>query len=234
MQSMGERRWAGNRFREIQEELQTVFSGRVRWADSLLPPLIFLIVNTIFGFQAALWGSLGIALLFVGFRLARRQPLRYALGGLGGVLFAVIVARYVGRAEGYFLPGIVSGVFTSLLCLVSVALRRPLVAWTSFITRRWPLDWYWHPQVRPAYSEVTLSWAFFFALRTLLQYGLFQDQAAGALGLFQLISGWPAIILLLVVSYLYGMWRLGSLGGPSVEEYKAGSEPPWLGQKRGF
>lgn len=231
---MGERSQARSRFREIREELQTVFSGRIRLVDSLLPPLIFLIVNTIFGFQAALWGSLGIALLFVGFRLARRQPLLYALGGLGGVLLAVILARFVGSAEGYFLPGIVSGVFTTLLCLVSVALRRPLVAWTSYITRRWPLDWYWHSKVRPAYSEVTLAWALFFALRTLFQFGLFQDQAAGALGLFQLISGWPAIILLLLASYLYGIWRLGSLGGPSVEEFKAGAEPPWQGQSRGF
>jgi hypothetical protein len=231
---MGERSPDRNRFDEIRGELQTVFSGRVRWADSLLPPLIFLIVNTIFGFQAALWGSLGIALLFVGFRLARRQPLRYALGGLGGVLLAVIVARFVGSAEGYFLPGIVTGVLTSLLSLVSVALRRPLAAWTSFITRRWPLDWYWHPKVRPAYSEVTLAWALFFALRASLQFGLFQDQAAGVLGLFQLISGWPAIILLLIISYLYGVWRLESLRGPSVEEFKAGSEPPWQGQNRGF
>jgi hypothetical protein len=231
---MGEKRQAGNRFGEIWEELQTVFSGRVRWTDALLPPLFFLIVNAIFSFQIALWGSLGIALLFVGFRLFRRQPLRYALGGLGGVLLATIVARFVGSAEGYFLPGIVSGVLTSLLCLVSVAVRRPLVAWTSYITRRWPIDWYWHPQVRPAYSEVTLAWAIFFALRTLLQFGLFQDQAAGALGLFQLISGWPAIILLLVASYLYGIWRLGRLGGPSVEEFKAYAEPPWQGQTRGF
>ena len=231
---MGEQRQARNRFGEVWEELQTVFSGRVRWADSLLPPLIFLVLNTILGFQVALWGSLGIALLFVGFRLVRRQSLRYALGGLGGVILAVTVARFVGSAEGYFLPGIVSGVLTSLLCLVSVALRRPLAAWTSFFTRRWPLDWYWHPQVRPAYSEVTLAWALFFALRTLLQFGLFQDQAADILGLFQLISGWPAIILLLVASYLYGVWRLGSLDGPSVEEFKAGSEPPWQGQNRGF
>lgn len=234
MQSMDKRRQARNRFREIWEELHTVFSGRVRWADSLLPPLIFLILNMIFGFQVALWGSLGMALLFVGFRLARRKPLRYALGGLGGLIVAVTVARFVGSAEGYFLPGIVSGVFTSLLCLVSVVLHRPLVAWTSFLTRRWPLDWYWHPQVRPAYNEVTLAWTLFFVLRTLLQFGLFQGQAANALGLFQFISGWPAIIVLLVASYLYGVWRLGRLGGPSVEEYKAGSKPPWQGQKRGF
>lgn len=231
---MGEWRQAGNRFGEILDELQTVFAGRVRWADSLLPPLIFLILNTIFGFEFALWGSLGTALLFVGLRLLRGQPLRYAVGGLGSVVLAVIVARFVSGAAGYFIPGMVTGIFTSFLCLVSVIVRRPLVAWTSYFSRRWPLSWYWHPHVRPAYSEVTLAWALFFSLRTLLQFQLFQDQEAATLGLLQLISGWPAIILLLVASYLYGVWRLGHLGGPSVEEFKEESEPPWQGQKRGF
>ena len=231
---MGEHHRTGSRWAEIWEELQTVFLGRGGWVDALLPPLIFIILNTIFGFEVALWGSLGIALLILGFRLVRRQPLRYALGGFGGVILAVIVARFIGSAEGYFLPGIITGVITTVLCLVSVAVRRPLVAWTSYLTRRWPLNWYWHPQVRPAYSEVTLAWAIFFALRTLLQFELFQDQAAGLLGLFQLISGWPALIILLVASYLYGIWRLGNLDGPSVEEFKAGTEPPWQGQKRGF
>ena len=31
-----------------------------------------------------------------------------------------------------------------------------------------------------------------------------------------------------------GLWRLGNLGGPSVEEFKNGAPPPWQGQQRGF
>jgi hypothetical protein len=38
----------------------------------------------------------------------------------------------------------------------------------------------------------------------------------------------------LIASYLYGTWRLRNLGGPSVEEFKSGAEPPWEGQQRGF
>ena len=53
-------------------------------------------------------------------------------------------------------------------------------------------------------------------------------------GYVQLLTGWPATILLLIASYLYGTWRLRKLGGPSVEEFKAGTEPPWEGQQRGF
>lgn len=54
------------------------------------------------------------------------------------------------------------------------------------------------------------------------------------LALLNLLTGWPAIVLLLIVTYVYGIWRLQNLGGPSVEEFKAGAPPPWQGQKKGF
>ena len=225
---------ANSRFQEIKGELQSVLTGRGNWLDTILPPLFFILLNAIFGFNYAVWGALGIAVLFAIYRLIKRQPVRYALGGLGAVLLAVIIASLTGRAEAYFLPGIIIGLITVISCAVSLILKRPLVAFTSYFTRRWPLDWYWHPRVRPAYSEVTLAWAIFFGLRTFLQFELFQDQAASSLGIFQILSGWPATILLLIASYLYGLWRLGNLAGPSVEEFKQGTPPPWEGQKRGF
>jgi hypothetical protein len=106
--------------------------------------------------------------------------------------------------------------------------------WTSHLARGWPLAWYRHPKVRPAYSEVTWLWAFFFAIRLLLQSALFQGAAPELLAVVNVALGWPATIVLLVVSYLYGNWRLRNLSGPSVEEFKQGAEPPWTGQQRGF
>ena len=223
-----------DKVRELVEEFRLVFTGRSNLADSIVPPVIFLIVNALLGFQVAMWGSLAVALLITVFRLSRRQPLRYAFGGVGAVVLAILVAQLLGRAEGYFLPGIMTGGLTVVGCLVSVVAGRPLVAWTSYVARRWPLDWYWHPKVRPAYNEVTLAWAVFFAVRLGLQWSLFQEQAAGLLAVIQVVTGWPATIALLVISYLYGTWRLRHLKGPSVEEFKAGAEPPWTGQRRGF
>jgi hypothetical protein len=222
------------KFREIFEELNSVVLSRGGWADSLIPPVIFLILNALAGFEAALLGSLGIALLIAIYRLIKRQRVRYVLGGVAGVALAGLVARLVGGAEGYFLPGIVTSLVTTILCFTSIAFKKPLAAWTSSITRRWPRDWYWHPRVRPAYSEVTLAWGIFFASRTLLQFLLFQEQQTSTLGLVQLLTGWPALLIILVLSYLYGLWRLQNLQGPSVEEFLSGSEPPWEGQKRGF
>lgn len=223
-----------DKFREILEELRMVLAGRSSFLDSLLPPLFFVLLNLIWGVQVAIWASLGLAVLIAIYRLFRRQSLLYALGGAGGVAIAAGVAYLLGRAEGFFLPTIISGAVTVLLCLVSVLAGRPIVAFTSFIARRWPLNWYWHPKVRPAYSEVTWFWVLFFGLRLLLQFSLFQGEAANLLGIVQFLTGWPATIILLIVSYLYGTWRLRNLGGPSVEEFKSGAEPPWEGQQRGF
>jgi hypothetical protein len=222
------------KLREILEELRLVLAGRSSLLDSLLPPLLFVALNALVDMQVAIWGSLGLTVVIALIRLIRGQSLLFALGGVGGVVFAVLIVQLLGRAEGYFLPGIISGGFTLLICLLSVIVGRPIVAWTSYITRRWPLDWYWHPRVRPAYSEVTWLWVAFFGLRLFLQFNLFQQEATGLLAVVQLATGWPATIVLLVISYLYGTWRLRNLGGPSVEEFQAGTEPPWEGQRRGF
>lgn len=223
------------KLKELQEEFKLVLSGRgLRLLDSFLPLLVFLVANPLFGVNTALWGSLGVAAFFAIYRIARKESLVYSLGGLGGVLLAAVFVNLSGSGTGFFLPGLISGGITVILCVVTVAINRPIVALTSFIARRWPLDWYWHPRVLPVYNEVTIAWAVAFSARLTLEYWLFQQEAVGALGTARILLGWPFTVALLVASYLYGLWRLDRLRGPSVEEFKAGKEPPWEGQKRGF
>ena len=223
-----------SKWHELLEEIRTVFTGLNSFFDAILPPIIFLLINGLVGFQAAMWSALilsaGIAIL----RIVRKQSLTYALAGVGSVAVAIGLARYLGKSEGFFLPGLISGSMTLLLTILSLVIRRPMVAWTSYIARRWPLDWYWHPQVRPAYSEVTFAWVIFFTARLLLQFSLFENQNINSLALTNFVTGWPATILLLIFSYLYGTWRLAQLSGPSVEEYRNNVPPPWQSQRRGF
>lgn len=219
---------------ELIDEFRVVVLRRSNIVDAILPPLVFVVLNALVGFQAAAWGALGLAALLTGVRIATGRPLGYALGGLGATALAILAARLLDQAEGFFLPSLITGGLTALACAASVLVRRPLVALTSHLVRRWPLEWYWHPGVRPAYTEVTLLWAVYFALRLAFQWILFQEVEAGFLGLMNVILGWPATIVLLVLSYLYGTWRLQSLSGPSVEEFERGTAPPWEGQQRGF
>ncbi|MBE0669905.1 MAG: DUF3159 domain-containing protein [Anaerolineales bacterium] len=223
------------KLQELGEELRGVFSGRgARLLDSFLPPVVFLLVNSLSNVNLALWAALGISGVFAAYRIMQKENLTYALGGLGGTLLAALFVKLSGSGAGFFLPGFFSGAATVILCVVSVAFNRPLVAWSSYITRRWALNWYWHPQVLPAYNEVTILWAVAFAARLTFEFWLYQQDALGALGTVRILLGWPFIVVLLIVSYIYGLWRLAKLQGPSVDEFKAGKAPPWEGQKRGF
>lgn len=188
-----------SRLREVQEELMGVLAGRgARLIDSFLPLLIFLVLNPIFGVNAALGGSLVVAGLFAIIRILKKESLVYALGGLGGVLLAGIFVKLSGSESGFFLPGLISGAITITLCTISVVINRPLIAWTSFITRRWPLNWYWHPTVLPAYNEATIIWAVAFSARLALEFWLFQQEAVNALGITKIILGWPFILIVRV------------------------------------
>jgi hypothetical protein len=220
--------------RELLDEFRALLAGRNSFLDAILPPVVFLLRNSFVNFNAAMWGSLILSVIFAVIRLSKKQSLIYALGGVGSVLLAMTVVWFFGKSEGFFIPGLVSGGATVLITLLSLIIRRPMMAWTSYLARRWPLDWYWHPQVLPAYSEVTFAWGVFFAAKFFLQFLLFQNADTDMLAVSTLITGWPATTLLLIFTYLYGTWRLGNLAGPSVDEFRAGSPAPWKSQQRGF
>lgn len=221
-------------WQELSDEFNSVVLERGGVLDAVLPPVLFVVVQALWSFQAAMASALGAALLLGVVRLVRGHSVLYALGGAGGVLLAIGLTLLFGGEESYFLPSLLTSGLTGFLCFASVVARRPLVAWTSFIARRWPKEWYWHPNVRPAYAEVTVLWGIYFLARLATQWSFYQGAEAGRLAWLNLILGWPATVLLLIVSYLYGTWRLRNLGGPSVEEFIAGDEPPWEGQRRGF
>lgn len=222
-----------DKVRELLEEFRSV-TGKVGLLDTILPPVLFLLLNGFAGFTAAMIGAMGLSVLIAVLRLRRGQSLVYALGGMGSVGLAIALALLLGRSEGFFLPGIVNGGLTVALALVSLLIHKPIVAWTSYLARRWPLEWYWHDRVRPAYTEVTVAWLIFFAAKLFWQVTLFQNKNVGELAFVNALTGWPATIALLIVSYLYGTWRLARLGGPSVEEFRNHTPPPWQGQRRGF
>jgi len=220
---------------ELLDETRTVLQGRgSAILDSILPSTVYLLLRAAAGDGAGLIGAACAAAGLLVVRFLRRQPVVHALGGLGAGGLAAVFLQLGGSGTGYFLPGLLSGALTVVFCVVSVAANRPLVAWTSHLVRRWPRQWYWHRQVLPAYNEVTIAWGVVYALRLWLEYSLFRQGEAAALGMVQLFLGWPFTVLLLISSYLYGIWRLRDLAGPSVEEFKAGVEPPWQGQRRGF
>lgn len=217
---------------EILEELRSVLAGRT--FDALLPPLVYVIANAAFGLLIGAVIALAAALFIFLFRLFKKQDWKYALGGLLAVLLAVGLAYLTQNASSYFLPALFSGGILVLLVLVSLIIGKPLAAWISHLTRAWPLDWFWRSDVKPAYREVTMFWLLILAGRFALQLLLYLKGDATTLGWANTLLGWPVTIIVLVLSYVYGIWRLHQLKGPGVDEFMENKLPPYRGQTRGF
>jgi hypothetical protein len=220
------------RLGEIGEELKTVLSGGT--LDALLPPILFAILNGIWGLEIAVIVALGLALILAAARLFRGEAWQYALGGVLMVALAAGLALLTRRAASFYIPAMVTTGLLVLLSLISLIAGKPLAAWASHLTRGWPLAWFWREDVKPAYREVTLAWMAFFTLQLVLQLRLYLRGDAAALAWANILLGWPVTVVVLVLSYLYGVWRLRKLEGPGVDEFKDEKDPPWDGQTRGF
>ena len=218
--------------KEILEELRSVLSGKT--LDAIVPPLIFVLINSIYGLNSAVSVSIVFALILTVFRLLRKQTLIYALGGLLGIGAASCLAYLTNSATNYFIEAAIGSALLLLVALISLAYKKPMAAWMSHLTRGWPLEWFWRKDVKSAYQEVTWLWSILILIRLVIQIILIQNGDTTQNAWANVLLGWPVTILVLVFSYIYGIWRLHHLGGPGVEEYMEGKEPPWRGQVRGF
>lgn len=217
---------------EILEELRSIFLNKT--FDALLPPLIYGVSNSFFGLLPAVIMAVTVALFNFTRRFLKKENWKYSLGGLIGVVFASSLAYLSDNASSYFIPALTSSTIFLLSTIISVLIGKPLAALASHLTRGWPLEWFWRNDIKPAYREVTIFWAIYFAVRLSIQLNFFFSEAVMNLAWVNLILGWPAIAVVLTISYIYGIWRLNNLGGPGVDEFKEGKEPPWDGQKKGF
>lgn len=217
--------------KELLEELKTVLSSKT--IDAILPPLIFVITSNIFSLTIASAAAVSVSLLVGIIRLLKKQAWKYAFGGLIIVIIASSLAYFTKNTASYFIPSIINSTVLIIIATVSLIINKPLAAWASHLTRGWPLKWFWRDDIKPAYREVTIFWIIFLVMRLTIQiyiYRLGESNLTWA----NILLGWPFTITILLISYIYGIWRLKKLGGPGVEEFKENKKPPWDGQKRGF
>ncbi len=219
---------------DIRNDLRGLFVGERTIGDSFLAPLVFVGVNAFTSLGPASIAALVVGAAVAGWRIRKGQEPMYAFGGIVAIGFAAALALRSGRAESYFIPGIVGAGLGAVGGLLSVVFKKPLAAWSSQFYRRWPWEWYWRDDVRPAYTTVTWIWIVFFALRAAVQSVLFAQERPELLAVAKVITSWPLIVPLLIASYVLGNTRLHRLGGPNVEEFMAGKEPPFAGGQRGF
>ena len=207
---------------------------KAKTIDALFPPIVYVIGNRFFGLKWGIILALVLAAILAIKRILKKENFLYAIGGMAGVLIASGFAYLAGNAANYFLPRVITSGFFFLVALVSLILGKPMAALASHITRGWTFNWFLRKDVKPAYTEVTIAWGLLFLARMILQIILLQRSNIVDVGLANILLGFPSTFTVLMLTYIYGIWRLKKLKGPGVYEFMEGKEPPWVGQTKGF
>lgn len=219
---------------DIREEIKSLFVGDRTLGDSFAPPLLFVLVNAVWNIELAAGVAIAAGAAVAMWRIRKGQQIIYAIAGIAGVAFAAFLALRSGRAETYFLPGIISTIAYAAGTLISILVKRPLSGWTGWAYRRWPLGWYWRDDVRPAYSYVSWFWFGYFAVRGSVSGWLFIIEQPELLAIWKSVTSWPTLLPLFYFTYRIGVKKRDELGGPNVDEYLAGAAAPYVGGQRRF
>jgi len=220
------------KIQELKEELNSVLKGKT--LDTILPPLIFFMTNQFLTLSQAVIISLAFAVLLMIYRVFRKNSILYSVFGFLGTAFAALFSYLMGNVNDYFLPGIIGSVLLVLITLISIIIKRPLPLLLSHLTRGWTFEWFLRKDIFPAYFEAGLLWLTYFTLRAGVQVFFYVTDNARGLTLMSTALGFPITILVLILTYIYGIYRLNKLGGPGIEEFDEHKKPPYKGQTRGF
>ena len=219
-------------FSEIKSEVLGLNESQNNVFDSVLAPVFFVLLNRFFDLNIAIIGTGFLVVLTIIYRVLRKDDLKFAFIGVVGTIVALLIARFQGSASGFFLPGIIRDLGIALIGFVSILIRRPFTIYSSQYFRKWPMEWYLLPSVKPAYNQVAILWVAFLSLKGGLQILFFNNPEI--LAIIKLSTSNQTTLILLIVSYFLGLRKLKNLKGPSVEEFNNNVSPPWKGQERGF
>jgi hypothetical protein len=174
-------------------DLREAVGGPLGIAETSLPAVAFVVAYTASGSNTdtAAAVAVGLAVVLTLARLVRRESPIHALSGLVGVAFAAFVASRSGRAENFFLPGLLANAAYASAFLISLAVRRPLVG--IIVTK---LDgegdeWRRDPARVRAFVRATWLWATLFLVRLIVQLPLYFAGAVVALGVAKTAMSLP-------------------------------------------
>ena len=174
--------------------------GPLGMLETAVPAVAFVVTYTFSGSDTNLSAAVavGLALLLTVARLIRHESPQQALSGLVGVGFAAFIATRSGKAENFFLPGLLLNAVNASALIISILVRWPLIG--VIVTKLDGEDNAWRedPLRLRAFRRATWLWAGLFSARLLVQLPLYLAGAVVALGVARTAMGLPI--------FAFGLW----------------------------
>ena len=173
-------------------------------ADSSLPGLLFVIVYSVTGgeLQLSAGMAVGLGAALAIFRRARGESLKYAVTGFIGVALAALIATRTGRAEDFFLPGLLFNAGYAALYVISILIRWPLIGVVVGPLTGNGMRWRDDLHLVKLYSRASWLWVAMFLLRLAVQLPLYLSGSLLALGVARTAMGLPLFLLCLWLTWM--------------------------------
>jgi len=183
-------------------DIAEMLGGRRGIIDASIPGVLLVIVNAFAPLGWAIVAACVSAAVLAVIRLARGEPLRQAVMGLGGIALAAGLAAFSGQAKRYFLPGILLNASYAAVAIGSIAVRRPLLGYVTALIDRGYAHWREEPGLRRAAMWATALWAAVFTLRAAVQGYLYVHNKVHWLAPVKLGMGLPLTVIALAGTLL--------------------------------
>ncbi|MDY7544105.1 MULTISPECIES: DUF3159 domain-containing protein [unclassified Cryobacterium] len=171
--------------------------------EAVLPGLVFLVTYTLTrDLVPSLVAPIVIGVVMAGLRVAARQTVTQAVGGLVGIGISAVLALLSGKAEDFYLSGFwINGVYGGAL-VISIIVGWPLIGLAVGFLVGDGVNWRSDPSKRRVLSLLTGLWAGLFLLRLAVELPLYYAGNVAWLGATKLLMGIPLYAPLLIVSWL--------------------------------
>lgn len=180
--------------------LAEAVGGPLGMAETALPAVAFVVAYAVSGSDTDISAAVavGLAIVLAIARLVKRESPRHALSGLIGVAFAAFIAARSGRAENFFLPGLLLNAAYAGAFVISIAVRWPLVGVIVGQLDGEGNGWRDDPRRTRSFVRATWLWAGLFLVRLAVQTPLYLAGAVFALGVARTAMGLPL--------FAFGLW----------------------------
>lgn len=171
--------------------------------DSGVPTLVFVVAYLVTSqnLSQSVIAALASGAVIAAWRILRKEPLTQIGAGFVGVLVSAGFAKYTGKAQDFYLPGLFTNLAYGSAFLISVLIRWPLIGvFLGFFTNQ-GTAWRKIPEQRRVLAAATWIWVAVFIGRLIVQVPLYLTESVAALGIVKIVMGWPMFLAAAYFTY---------------------------------
>lgn len=182
--------------------MKRALGGYRGFIATAVPSLAFVVVWVITNdLNLSLIVSLVAAGISAIIQLILRDTLQHVINGLIGIAISAAAAKFTGKPEDAFLPGLVINVTYGIVYFIAQLIRKPILGFVVGGILGDLTSWLKDPKKVQAAWIAGWFWVGLFALRMAIQTPLYLAEQVAALGIARVAMGWPGFLLVSALSY---------------------------------